>query len=70
MGTNGDSFKFIKDGIAFVKFKDLEFYDNINNAEEPLYLNIVAKANMNYWQGHSTPQLFIQDYTIENIYDF
>ena len=70
MGTNGDSFKFIKSGIAFVKFKDLEFYNNINNAEEPIYLNIIAKANMNYWGGHSTPQLFIQDYNIENIYDF
>ena len=70
MGTNGDSFKFIKGGIAFVKFKDLEFYNNINNAEEPIYLNIIAKANMNYWGGHSTPQLFIQDYNIENIYDF
>ena len=70
MGTNGDSFKFIKNGIVFVKFKDLEFYDNINSAEEPLYLNVVAKANINYWQGHSTPQLFIQDYNIENIYDF
>ena len=70
MGTNGDSFKFIKNGIAFVKFKDLEFYDNISNAEEPIYLNVIAKANMNYWNGHSTPQLFIQDYNIENIYDF
>ena len=70
MGNNGDSFKFIKNGIAFVKFKDLEFYDNIMNSEEPIYLNIIAKANMNYWQGHSTPQLFIQDYNIENIYDF
>lgn len=70
MGTNGDSFKFIKNGIAFVKFKDLEFYDNLMNSEEPIYLNIIAKANMNYWQGHSTPQLFIQDYNIENIYDF
>ena len=70
MGTNGDSFKFIKNGIAFVKFKDLEFYDNIMNSEEPIYLNVIAKANMNYWGGHSTPQLFIQDYNIENIYDF
>ena len=70
MGTNGDSFKFIKNGIAFVKFKDLEFYDNIMNSEEPIYLNVVTKANMNYWNGHSTPQLFIQDYNIENIYDF
>ena len=70
MGTNGDSFKFIKNGIAFVKFKDLEFYGNLMNSEEPIYLNIIAKANMNYWQGHSTPQLFIQDYNIESIYDF
>lgn len=70
MGTNGDSFKFVKNGIAFVKFKDLEFYDNLMNSEEPIYLNVIVKANMNYWQGHSTPQLFIQDYNIENIYDF
>lgn len=70
MGTNGDSFKFLKNGIAFVKFKDLEFYDNIINSKEPIYLNIVVKANVNYWQGHNTPQLFIQDYNIENIYDF
>jgi single-stranded-DNA-specific exonuclease len=70
MGTNADSVKFIKGGIAFVKFKDLEFYDKLMIAEEPIYLTIVGKANMNFWNGHSTPQLFIQDYNIENIYDF
>ena len=70
MGTNADSIKFNKGGIAFVKFKDLEFYDKLMIAEEPIYLTIVGKANMNFWNGHSTPQLFIQDYNIENIYDF
>jgi len=70
MGTNADSVKFIKGGIAFVKFKDLEFYDKLMIAEEPIYLTIVGKANMNFWNGHSTSQLFIQDYNIENIYDF
>lgn len=70
MGTNADSFKFIKNGIAFVKFKDLDFYNNLMNSQEPIYLNVIAKANMNYWQGRSTPQLFIQDYNIEDIYDF
>ena len=70
MGTNEESFKFTKNGISFVKFKDLEFYDQIMNAEEPLYLTIIGRANMNHWQGRSTPQIFIQDYNIENIYDF
>ena len=70
MGNNGDSIKINKGGIAFVKFKDLEFYDKLIQAEEPIYLSIIGKANMNYWGGHSTPQIFIQDYNIENIYDF
>ena len=70
MGTNADSIKFNKGGIAFVKFKDLEFYDKLMIAEEPIYLTIVGKANMNFWNGHSTPQIFIQDYNVENIYDF
>jgi single-stranded-DNA-specific exonuclease len=70
MGKNADSTKFNCDGVAYVKFKDVEFHDNLMMAEEPIYLNVVAKANMNNWQGHSTPQLIIQDYTIENIYDF
>ena len=70
MGNNADSIKINKNGIAFVKFKDLDFYDKLMQAEEPIYLSVIGKANMNYWGGHSTPQIFIQDYTIENIYDF
>ena len=70
MGTNRDSIKFNKGGIAFVKFKDLEFYDKLMNAEEPIYLTIVGKANINIWNNTRTPQIFINDYNIENIYDF
>lgn len=70
MGSNGDSFKFNKSGIAFVKFKDMDFYNNLMIAEEPIYLTIVGKANVNVWNNIRTPQIFINDYNIENIYDF
>lgn len=70
MGTNADSIKIVKNGIAFVKFKDLDFYDKLMNENEPIYLTVVGKANINSWQGHNTPQIFIQDYNIESIYDF
>ena len=70
MGSNGDSFKFNKGGIAFVKFKDMDFYNNLMITEEPIYLTIVGKANVNVWNNIRTPQIFINDYNIENIYDF
>lgn len=70
MGTNQDCFKFTKGGIAFVRFKDLEYYDAIMNEKEPIYITIVGKAKLNNWQGRITPQIFIEDYNIENIYDF
>lgn len=70
MGSNGDSFKFNKDGIAFVKFKDMDFYNKLMIAKEPIYLTIVGKANVNVWNNIRTPQIFINDYNIEDIYDF
>ena len=70
MGNNGDSFKFTKNGIAYVKFKDMDFYNSIMENTDIKYLTVVCKANMNYWGGRSTPQLFIQDYNLESIYDF
>ena len=70
MGTNQDCFKFTKGGIAFVRFKDLEYYDTIMNEREPVYITVVGRAKINNWQGRITPQIFIEDYNIENIYDF
>ena len=70
MGSNQDCFKFTKNGIAFVRFKDLEYYNTIMNEREPIYITIIGKAKINNWQGRTTPQIFIEDYNIENIYDF
>lgn len=70
MGTNQDCFKFIKRGIAFVRFKDLDYYDKIMNEQEPIYITVVGRAKMNKWMNTVTPQILIEDYNIENIYDF
>ena len=70
MGNNQDCFKFTKNGIAFVRFKDLEYYDKIMNEKEPIFITIVGKAKMNKWMNSVTPQILIEDYNIENIYDF
>ena len=70
MGNNQDCFKFSKNGIAFVRFKDLEYYDNIMNEQEPIYITIVGRAKINNWMNKITPQILIEDYNIENIYDF
>ena len=70
MGNNGDSFKFSKNGIAYVRFKDMDFYNNIACDDDIKYLTVVGKANINHWNGINAPQLMIQDYNIESIYDF
>ena len=70
MGNNGDSFKFNKNGIAYVRFKDMDFYNNIACDNDIKYLTVVGKANINHWNGINAPQLMIQDYNIESIYDF
>ena len=70
MGNNQDCFKFSKNGIAFVRFKDLEYYDSIMNEQEPIYITIVGRAKINNWMNKITPQILIEDYNIENIYDF
>lgn len=70
MGNNGDSFKFSKNGIAYVRFKDMDFYNNIACDDDIKYLTVIGKANINHWNGINAPQLMIQDYNIESIYDF
>ena len=70
MGNNGDSFKINKNGISYVKFKDLDFYNKLTSDNQIKYITIVGKANINNWGGRQTPQIFIEDYNIEDIYDF
>lgn len=63
MGKDGASSKFTKGGVAFVKFKDLEFIKKIQEHQE-VDITIVGRVNLNEWCGEITPQIFIDDYTL------
>ena len=65
MGRNSDTVKIEKFGIAYMKFhaKDMiEELDKYNNIK----LEVVGRANVNYWGGYATPQIFISNYQIED----
>lgn len=65
MGKSADTVKIVKFGIAYMKFhakqmlEDLAKYDVIK-------LEVVGKANLNEWMGQYTPQIFINNYQVED----
>jgi len=72
MGANKDSVKINYNGIDYVKFKDTDFIEDIQNHRSKL-LNVYGRANINEWQGRKSIQVLISDYElIEDLhkYDF
>lgn len=72
MGTNKDSMKISYNGIDYVRFKDLEFVENIfgNRTDN---LTIYGRANLNTFAGRTSIQVFIDDYEFtedDSKYDF
>ena len=64
MGTNKDSIKISFNGIDYIKFKDLDFIDEVMNNRLKL-LTIYGRANLNTFAGRTTVQMFIDDYDFE-----
>ena len=72
MGANKDSVKINYNGIDYVKFKDTDFIEDIQNHRSKL-LNVFGRANINEWQGRKSIQVLISDYElVEDLhkYDF
>ena len=72
MGQNKDSIKISYNGIDYVKFKDNDFIEKVFN-NRMNELTILARININEWQGKKSLQCFISDYefiTPSNKYDF
>lgn len=72
MGANKDSIKISFNGIDYVRFKDLDFIEQINN-NRTKNLKVLGRINLNEFAGRTTCQIFIDDYefTIDNSkYDF
>ena len=72
MGTNKDSMKISYNGIDYVKFKDLDFVDEIQNNRAKT-LTVYGRVNLNEWMGKKSVQVFITDYELvedNSKYDF
>lgn len=71
MGANKDSIKISCNGIDFVKFKSIDFINQVL-ANRMATITIVGRINLNYFAGKTTVQIFIDDYdfNIPNKYDF
>ena len=72
MGTNKDSMKISYNGIDYVKFKDEDFIEKIQN-NRAKKLTIYGRPNLNDWMGKKSVQVFITDYELvedNSKYDF
>ena len=72
MGTNKDSMKISYNGIDYVKFKDTDFVEEIQN-NRTKKLTVYGRANLNEWMGKQSVQIFISDYELvedTSKYDF
>lgn len=65
MGANKDTIKIVKNGVAYMKFKDAAFIEQLSQYE-CVKLDLVGRGNINEWGGTQTAQIFIDDYNIED----
>lgn len=63
MGKNMDTVKIEKFGIAYMKFHAKDLIEDLHKYSK-LKLEIVGRANVNYWGGNVIPQIFIDDYEV------
>ena len=63
MGKNMDTVKIEKFGIAYMKFHAKELIEELKQYSK-VKLEIVGRANVNYWGGNVIPQIFIDDYEV------
>lgn len=70
MGSKKDTLKITKFGISYMKFKANDLIDQLRDCPNAK-LEIVGRANINEWMGTKTPQIFIEEYELEdNTYGF
>ena len=72
MGTNKDSIKISYNNIDYIRFKDLDFIEEVL-ADRTKLLNVYGKMNINNYMGRTSLQVFCNDYELvedETKYDF
>lgn len=64
MGKTKNTVKIVKNNVSFMFFRLGE--SEVNElSSAPFIINLVGKANMNYWGGNVTSQIFVESYEIE-----
>ena len=66
MGRNLDTVKIEKFGIAYMKFHAKDFIEELKQYSGEIKLEIVGRANLNFFAGTYTPQIFITNYQISD----
>lgn len=72
MGANKDSMKISYNGIDYVKFKDEDFVEEVQQNRMST-LTVYGRVNLNEWMGKKSVQVFITDYELKednSKYDF
>lgn len=72
MGTNKDSMKISYNSIDYIRFKDLDFVEDIFSNRTKL-LDVYGRINLNTFAGRTSIQVFIDDYSLHedsHKYDF
>lgn len=64
LGRNADTLKINKNGIAYMKFFAKDVIAELNNIDGDIVMEVVGKANLNHWNGTTTPQIFIEQFNI------
>ena len=66
MGKDNSTVKIEKFGIAYMKFHAKDMIEELGKYPGEIKLEVVGRANVNYWGGYATPQIFISNYQIED----
>ena len=65
IGKNKDTLRFEKNGIVYIKFFAKDLIEELKQYND-IKLEVVATANLNVWNGRTTPQLAIKAYEVKN----
>ena len=65
MGANKDSIKISNNNIDYVRFKDIDFIEQVSNNRQKL-LDIFGRININNYNGKQTLQIFCDDYELHD----
>ena len=67
IGKNADTIRIEKFGVTYLAFHAKDMIEKLaNEPSSTIKLEVVGRANLNHYAGRTTPQIFIEDYQIDD----